>query len=273
MGGTSTDADNANGYGIPSGLRVVVVGGSGGIGSTLCARLTDSGARVASADTPIAVADRGVPEGAEPISIDVTDAESVAEAVRRTEDLWGGLDALVYVSGVGDRPTPIVEVSEAQWDRVFEVNLKGAFLVARAFAPLLSSSGEAGKSAMTFISSGLALNVEPGFGAYGASKAGLIALAKVLAKELAPEVRVNVVAPGMVQTPFLLGGTGQDRRNAPGYAEHFNREMSRQTSSAIPLGRIAEPEDIVGAVLFLSGPGARFMTGQTIHVNGGRYMP
>jgi 3-oxoacyl-[acyl-carrier protein] reductase len=101
--------------------------------------------------------------------------------------------------------------------RTHDINLRGAFLTAKAATPLMRRPG----GAMAFVSSGLAINVEPGFAAYTASKAGLLGLMKVLAKELAPDIRVNAVAPGLVETAFLAGGTGQ------GYAGRDSDEADR----------------------------------------------
>lgn len=254
-------------FGIENGQRVIVIGGSGGIGFALCQHLIEVGAHVASADTSNAIADRGAAPGSSVIQIDVTSSESVATAASEAVALWGGVDAVIYVSGVGEQPTPVSQTSDDQWDRLLNINLRGAFMVAREFGEIIRRC----RGSFVFISSGLATNVEPGFGAYSASKAGLIAFSKVLAKELAPEARVNVVAPGMVQTPFLYGGTGEDRKEEPSFAVPSKPDTESHTS--IPLRRIAQPEDVIGAILFLAGTGAQYITGQTIYVNGGRFMP
>ena len=111
----------------------------------------------------------------------------------------------------------------------------------------------------------MAARLRPGFGAYGASKAGLIALTKSIAVENAPDIRANVVAPGAVATAFLRGGTGR--------AEASVRLDVDAYARALPLGRIAEPSDVVGPILFLCGPGAAYMTGQVLWVNGGGLTP
>ena len=145
---------------------------------------------------------------------------------------------------------------------VIDANLTGAFLVAKAALPRL----KAGRGAsLVNVSSGLAARLRPGFGAYGASKAGLIALTKSIAVENAPDIRANVVAPGAVATAFLRGGTGR--------AEAAVRLDVDAYARALPLGRIAEPADVVGPILFLCGPGAAYMTGQVLWVNGGGLTP
>ena len=140
-----------------------------------------------------------------------------------------------------------------EWDRTLDINLRGAFLTAKAAAPLLRRPG----GGMVFVSSGLAINVEPGFSAYTSSKAGLLGFVKVLAKELAPDIRVNAVAPGLVATPFLTGGTGQGVTPKTGGSldDWFgSKERAQAMRDAIPMRRIADPDDIVAPILFLLAP-------------------
>ena len=120
---------------------------------------------------------------------------------------------------------------------------------------------------MVNIVSGLASNVRPGYGIYGASKAALNNLTKALALDAAPTVRVNAVGPAAVDTAFLRGGTGRSDENE---AVSLNVD---QYVNITPLARLAVPDDIVGPVMFLLGPDSAFMTGQTLWVNGGGYMP
>ena len=149
-------------------------------------------------------------------------------------------------------------------DTTIDGNLRTTFLACTAAMPLL----EAGEDAsLVNIASGLAQFIRPHYGPYAAAKAGMIALTKTLAHEHAPKVRCNVVAPGAVDTAFLRGGTGRS-------------DEQQQTTidvaaygAMIPLNRIAVPDDIVGPILFLLGPGSRYMTGQSLWVNGGAYMP
>ena len=125
----------------------------------------------------------------------------------------------------------------------------------------------AGSGAMVNVVSGLASHVRPNYGAYAASKAGLVNLTKTLALEAAPKVRVNAVGPAAVDTAFLRGGTGRSEENEP---------VSLDIKSYVqmtPLARMATPQDIVGPIMFLLGEDSKFMTGQTLWVNGGGYMP
>jgi 3-oxoacyl-[acyl-carrier protein] reductase len=118
------------------------------------------------------------------------------------------------------------------------------------------------------MASGIASLGTPGYGPYGAAKAGVITLAKTLAQEWAPAIRVNAVAPAAVDTAFLRGGTGRGREDGP--PERLDVEGYVQR---IPLARIATPVDVVGPILFLLGPASAYMTGQTLHINGGSLLP
>jgi 3-oxoacyl-[acyl-carrier protein] reductase len=123
------------------------------------------------------------------------------------------------------------------------------------------------RASLVHTASGLGAWARPNYGAYGPAKAGLILLTKQLALENAPRVRVNAVAPGAVDTAFLRGGTGRsDESGAP-------RVDPASYGSVVPLGRIAVPGDVAGPVIFLLSPASHYMTGQTLHVNGGTYMP
>ena len=120
---------------------------------------------------------------------------------------------------------------------------------------------------MVHVASSLAVKASVGYGPYGAAKAGILALMRVLATENAPGIRSNAVAPSAVRTEFITGGTG---RSAYPDAPLLDLEAY---GKALPLGRIAEPDDVVGPILFLLGPGSRYMTGQVLHVNGGLFQP
>ncbi|MCY0151144.1 SDR family oxidoreductase [Hoeflea alexandrii] len=148
------------------------------------------------------------------------------------------------------------------FDEITGGNLRGAFLAAKAALPLMAHG-----SSVVMISSGLASNVRPGYGAYSVSKAGVIAMTKVFALENAPRVRFNAVAPGLVDTAFLRGGTGRSQED---HEAIVNLEAYR---AATPMQRLALPEDVVGPVEFLLSPASSFMTGQVLWVNGGGYMP
>jgi NAD(P)-dependent dehydrogenase (short-subunit alcohol dehydrogenase family) len=259
------------------GSKVVVIGGHGGIGAALSTRAAEAGAEVVALDTRRAIEEHGEIPGVTNAEIDVLDESSILAAAAAVQEQWGEIDALVYVSGIGDPDTPTLDYSVERWDKVHAVNLRGAFLATQAFVPLVS---RAGTGSLVFIGSTVAIQPPPGLGAYSASKAGLVAFAKSISKELAPDVRVNVVSPGITETAFLAGGSGQGQGQGQGQGPQdisgeswFGEEAYQRRLAMILQRRLANPDDIVAPTLFLLSPGARYITGQTLHVNGGLYLP
>ena len=251
----------------PAGSRVAVAGGAGAIGRAVVAAALACGHTVAVLDLPKSLANHPPPQGVSAISLDATDPESVRSAMAALADAWPCIDALVFAVGFTITPPARLDaIDVAQWDEVIAGNLRSAFLVARAALPLLHL---AASPAIVNVASGLAVSPIPGFGPYSAAKAGLIALTKALAVELGPRIRANAVAPSAIQTAFMMGGTGRGPEDASAGAWF---DPSRFLDS-IPLKRMAEVDDVVGPILFLIGPAARFITGQTLHVNGGRTTP
>lgn len=252
------------------GTRLVVIGSHGGIGAALTTRALEGGLEVMAFDTAAALAEHGEIPGANAGEIDVLAEESVRSAAGDVRSAWGEADAVVFVSGIGDADTPLLDYPVERWDRVHAVNLRGAFLAAQAFVPLIRR----GSGSMVFIGSTVASQPPPALGSYSASKAGVVAFAKSLAKELAPGIRVNVVSPGITETAFMVGGSGQGRGGEPVSPEAwFGEEAYRRRLAMIPQGRLGNPDDVVGPTLFLLAPGARYVTGQTFHVNGGLFLP
>ncbi|WP_102108651.1 SDR family NAD(P)-dependent oxidoreductase [Oceaniglobus roseus] len=239
-----------------SGRRIALLGGAGGIGRVLAAELTAQGDDVVTLDLPGSLERHGVDGG---IAIDVTDEDSVQAAFAA---LGGQIEGFVNLAGYNSALTPLAEMTTAYFDDIIGANLRGAFLAARAAAPLLGDGGS-----MVNIASGLASNVRPGYGAYAASKAAVIAMTKTLALELAPRLRVNAVAPGLVDTAFLRGGTGRSDETGESIV---NLDAYRAMT---PLARLARPEDVTGPIRFLLGNDSQFMTGQVLWVNGGGYAP
>ncbi|MEM7566492.1 MAG: SDR family NAD(P)-dependent oxidoreductase [Pseudomonadota bacterium] len=246
----------------PAGRRIAVVGAAGGIGRALVAALLEAGCQPIALDLPTSLADSTLPDGVPAFPIDATDDASLASIAAKLQAEHAPLDGLVNLAGFAGPRTPAVETPPESWDSVVAGNLTSAHLVARHLVPLMRDGREA---AMVLTSSGLALKATPGYGPYAAAKAGVLALTRTLAQENAPWLRVNAVAPGAVDTPFLKGGTG--RTQAEG---RFDRDAYVAT---VPLARMAEPGDVVDPILFLLGPASRYMTGQTLHVNGGLLMP
>jgi 3-oxoacyl-[acyl-carrier protein] reductase len=245
-----------------TGTRLVVVGGCGGIGRALVEAALGLDYRVTVLDLPGSLEAAPPPAGVISRPVDVSDPQSVAAAFAAID----GIDALANLAGFTNARTPIEELDLAEWNAIVGANLTGTFLVARAALPLLRAAGTPeAPSAIVHAASGLAARLMPGFGPYGASKAGVIALTKALAVECAPVVRANAVAPGAVDTAFLRGGMGRERNDV-----HLDRARYEST---LPMGRIARADDVVGPILFLCGPGSAYMTGQVLWINGGGLTP
>lgn len=246
----------------PAGARIAIAGGCGGIGRPLVQACLDNGLRVAVLDLPASLERHPPATGVLRVPLDATDPARV-DAALAALGAWGGLDVLVSLVGFTlTPPVSLLETTPAQWDEVQAGNLRAAWLLARAAAPQLLA---AGGGCIVNTASMLAINPLPGFGPYAAAKAGLVALTKTLAHELAPRIRVNAVAPSAIHTAFMGGGTG--RGGDDGGDGWF---AAGQAYAQIPLGRLAEPEDVVGPILFLASDAARFVTGQVLGVNGGR---
>ena len=239
---------------------VIVTGGAGGLGRAFAQGFLDAGAYVAIVD----VDEDGVQSAANALgakdkqcigfAADVTDETSVARMAERTSEAFGGVDILVNNAAIYGALTrkPFFEITAEEWDRVLGVNLKGAFLCAKAVYPHMRGRG--GK--IVNIASASAMSGSPLWLHYVSSKGGLIAMTRGLARELGDNgVTVNAVAPG-----FTL--TDASRRVVD------NAETWSVDRGAIR--RAERPEDLVGAVLWLASPHSDFVTGQTLVVDGGR---
>jgi len=251
--------------GPPPGSRIAVVGGCGGIGRQVVAAARTTGLEVAVLDLPASI--EAHPPGNDVLSypLDATDEAAMQAAMADIGERWGALDALVNLAGFNARDVKLADMDADTFDEVLEGNLRSAFLSCKHALPLLRAKGG---GAIVNTASGLATRLLPGFGAYGASKAGTVALTKALAAENAPIVRANAVAPGPVDTEFLRGGTGR----LAGTADE--PEMDNAAANMVtPLGRIAVPDDIAAPILFLAGEASRFMTGQVLYINGGILTP
>jgi 3-oxoacyl-[acyl-carrier protein] reductase len=251
----------------PAGSRLAVVGGCGGIGTRLVEVALAAGMRVANLDLSTAIAHRPAQAGEWQLPCDGTREDHIAEAFEAIGKAWGGLDGVVHLAGFTPAPSPLRDIAAATWDDVMDVNLRGAYLTARHALPLLDLGTD---PALVFTSSGLSVSADRGVGPYAAAKAALNAMTRTLAKENAPLIRVNAVAPGPVETAFLSGGTG--RGGSQGSRSGWFEQARKQIEATIPQGRIGVPDDIVGPMLFLLGPASRHMTGQILYVNGGRLM-
>jgi len=222
------------------------------------------GARIAVLDLEASLARHPLSQGILGLSVDATDKQSLQDAFQQLSVEWGGLDGFVNLCGFMHANQTIAGMTESIWSEYVNGNLNSMFLGAAAAMPLLVKGNN---PAMVNTASGLAQYIRPGFGAYAAAKAGVIALTKTLAIENAPTVRVNAVAPSAVDTAFLRGGTGRSNED-----EDIEMDVDAYVN-VIPLKRIATPIDIVEPILFLLGAGSAYMTGQVLWINGGAYMP
>ena len=234
------------------GARAIVTGGAAGIGWATVQALSAQGAQVA-------VIDRNpCPAGAAGFIADLRDNASVAQAIAEAAAHLGGIDILVNSAGV-DLEAPSEGVSDADWARVIDVNLTGPMRAARAAFPWLAASD---KGAIVNVASAAGLRPIPDRAAYTASKAGLIMLSKSLALDWADEgIRVNAVCPGAVQTELF----------ATSYADAPDPEARlAEIRARYPLKRVAEPDELAEAIVFLASPSAGYITGVALAVDGGR---
>ncbi len=247
--------------GPPAGARIAVVGGCGGMGREVVAALRATGVEVAVLDLPSSLAEHPPPDGVTGIALDGSIRESVDEAFAALARQWPKLDGLVNLAGFFKGYHPIAELPIELFDEVIAGNLRTHFLCARAALPLLHQ-GEGGS--LVCVASTLATDVVANYAHYGAAKAGIVALVKGLARENAPQVRVNAVAPGLTNTDFLRGGTGRPKI--------FEGISEAWFAKRVPMKRMARPQDMAGPILFLLGPASSFVNGETLIVDGGVYV-
>lgn len=240
------------------GFRALVSGASRGIGRAIALDLVGAGCDVVglarSADALAAlgseVEERG--RGFLPLAVDLADADVLPEAVARAWEWRGGIDVLVNAAGLIVRTGPL-EVTPAEWDAMFGVNVRGTFFLTQAVGGRMLEAG--GGSIVTVTSLAGEIPTRAAVG-YQAGKAALIQLTRALAGLWAPAVRVNAVAPGYVRTDLNTAWLDDEQNLA-------------YVLGNTPLGRVAEPRDVVGAVRFLASPAAAYVTGQNLRVDGG----
>jgi 3-oxoacyl-[acyl-carrier protein] reductase len=241
------------------GKTALVTGAGSGIGKCIAETYAREGARVAvvdlNADAAKEVA-RSIGNTAIALRCDVTKKGDVESTVAETLSAFGKLDILVNNAGATHVNKPMLEIGEEEFDRIYAVNVKGVFLGCQAVVPHFR---KAGAGVIINIGSTAGLRPRPGLSAYNATKGAVHILTKTLAVELAPDqIRVCAIAPVATDTPLLPSFLGP----APGQREKF--------VATVPLGRLAQPQDIANAALFLASADAQFVTGNIVEVDGGR---
>lgn len=249
-----------------AGNVALVTGGSSGIGRATALRLAEQGASVAINSVDAAGVAEVVSEitaaggQALPVVCSVTDYPALAAGVARVLDRWGHLDVLVTSAGV-QRYGSVDETTEAAWDEVFAINVKGTFLAVKACLPALR---ETGHGAIAIVSSVQGTATQNEVVAYTAGKGALNAFMRAVAVDEAPHgVRVNAVCPGSVDTPMLRSSAALF---AAGRAPD---DLVAEWGAAHPIGRVARPAEIADAICYLTGPRASFVTGVELRVDGG----
>jgi len=242
-----------------SGKVAIVTGGGRGIGRAISLGLADCGAKLVLASRTIEDLEKVVSEikgnggEATPVVTDLMVSEQINALVEATMKTYGRVDILVN-NAARSFLRPLMDLREDGWDKIFDVNCKAAFLLSRAVAKIM---GEQGGGRIINITTVGAVRGGAGMGVYHASKAALSMLTKCMAVEWAPlNVNVNAVGPGLTKTAF----------SQPIWS---NPSLEQMITTRVPKGRLAEPEEIVGAVLFLCSEDSSFITGESIYVDGG----
>lgn len=248
-----------------SGYRLVVIGAYGGMGKALVNQCAALGVKVIGLDREQAREQGKDLPAHDFFACDVSSEEGVKKTFAEIGEKYGAIDGLINLAGYTGERIPVEQMSTAEWDGIMNTSLRGMFFVARESIPLLKASAAQGQSpSMILVSSTFGVRVpHVGYAPYATAKAGVINLIRALSTELAPAIRVNGIAPGVIDTPFLSGGTGRDKKQT-----HLDMERFLAT---IPLQRLGQPEEIASPALFLLSKAASYITGQTIHVNGGTY--
>jgi 3-oxoacyl-[acyl-carrier protein] reductase len=241
------------------GKTALVTGAGSGIGKCIAETYAREGARVALADIDLGAAQsaaRAIGNTAIALRCDVTQRADIDAALAETLSAFGALDILVNNAGATHVNKPMLDIDEAEFDKIYAVNVKGVFLFCQAVVPHFRKQKS---GAIINIGSTAGLRPRPGLSAYNATKGAVHILTKSLAVELAPDkIRVCAIAPVATDTPLLPSFLGPSQ----GMREKF--------IATVPLGRLAQPQDIANAAVFLASADAEFVTGNIVEVDGGR---
>jgi 3-oxoacyl-[acyl-carrier protein] reductase len=244
------------------GRRAVVTGAASGFGRAIAAAFAAEGARVGVLDVNgegAAAVAAAIGPAALALTADVADGAQVEAAVDAAAGAFGGVDVVVNNAGWTHRNKPMLEVDEAEFDRVYAVNVKSIYHMARAVVPRMRAQGTGG--AILTVGSTAGIRPRPGLTWYNGSKAAANLLAKSMAVELAPDrIRVCAIAPVMGETALLESFMG-----VPDTPENRARFVA-----SVPLGRLSRPDDVAKAAVFLASDEAEFLTGVVLEVDGGR---
>lgn len=238
------------------GMTIVVAGAAGGLGSVLTRALHERGARLLLIDIDEAgMAALSTELGSDVLAFagDITQEAQLREAVALAVEKFGGIDAAINAAGAF-AVAPSQTLDDAAFRHCLDVNVTGAFLLSRVAADAMGESG----GRIIHFASVSSVVANPEYAAYASSKAGLAHLVRVLAREWAPRnITVNAIGPALTRTKLT-----QAHLDDPAFREN--------AVAAIPMGRLGEPDDLIGAIVLLLAPGGGFITGQTIYVDGGR---
>lgn len=243
-----------------SGKAAIVTGGASGFGAGIVRRFIVEGARVVIADingdAASALADE-LGDAASGLKVDVANADDAAAMVKFTMQSLGGIDILVNNAGVGHSPEPMESLSEEVFDRIFEVNIKSIYRIARQVVPIMKANGS---GAILNMGSTGGVSPRPNLTWYNASKGWVITATRSMAIELAGSgVRVNALNPVAGETPMLKTFMGED-----------TPEIRAKFLASIPIGRFSTPDDMGAAACFLCSDDASMITGVALEVDGGR---
>jgi 3-oxoacyl-[acyl-carrier protein] reductase len=242
-----------------NGEIALVTGATRGIGAAIAARLAHDGARVigtaTTAEGAARISETLAAQGGRGAVLDVVKPESIEALIEDIEAKEGPIGILCNNAGI-TRDTLLLRMKEADWDAVLDTNLASVFRLSKA---VLRGMMKARKGRIVSITSVVGLTGNPGQANYAAAKAGIIGFTKSLAREVGSRgITVNAIAPGFIDTD-MTRALGEAQRAA--------------LNTQIPLGRLGQPGDIAAAVAFLCSPDGAYITGETLHVNGGMYMP